>query len=684
MKKLKSLTLLTAVIALTACANNKSATFSSLYSSTPSAIESSLYSSSDESISSPSSINEPSSINIPSSIKESSNEPSSINESSSNPVVSSNPVPSSLPVSSLEPVSSSQIAPSSQPISSNPISSSQIVSSSESAPSSAPISSSVPQSSEPFIPNYGELYGGYYQNLVSWTNGEDLKNQLNAIIREGYQPLSYKKSNSQNYDTNIDADHSKDDFEYLDVLYSKEDTFKTETNKGWQREHAWCASLMCGSGTGTAIEYRGRATDFHNLFAASAGGNQSRGNKNYGYANKKMYNFVDRTVDNGQDGYSYDGVTFEPADKDKGRLARAIFYMATMYKDEEYESYNKITMKGLTIVEDSVDYVQGNDCYFAIGHLSDLLAWNNNTPVDYLEMQHNISVYSNTNNVDGYAQGNRNPYVDFPGLVDYVYGDKMDQPGSLDDVIASASYLNSESNELSHYAIKEAKREYGLGEKISAQDYKIVAVNYNYSFSEASANLSHSLSNHIFVEEDGDIIEAKISTPVNDLDYQIVLNPMGLCNSGTLVINTTGINKTTPNIDQSVSYGEIPFYFNFETTYSDVANSGMTINNISTGGITVGSNPRSLTKLTIKTKESYTIDQAYIKANAGNTTSSYKLVIKVGDDILLSETAVPYNDKKFKLFGAKTTMPLTGQVSFIFTGSTSLMINSVAFNSIIV
>ena len=526
-----------------------------------------------------------------------------------------------------------------------------------------------------------QYYNGYYDTLVSWTNGEDLKNQLHTIIRKGYQPLSYTKSSKQNYDTNIDADHSKYDFEYLDVIYSKNHSFKTDTNKGWQREHAWCASLMCGSTTSNAVAFKGRATDFHNLFAANASGNQSRGNKNYGYANAISESYTTQfSSDNGKDGYTYDETIFEPGDIDKGRLARAIFYMATMYKDAEQDTSNNINMKGLTIVEDPVTYVAGNDCKFAIGNLSELLEWNNSVEVDYLEMQHNISVYKNTNNPDGVAQGNRNPYVDYPGLVDYVYGSKKDQPGTLKDVVASASYLECEYKGISHYAIKEAKREYGLGETVSSDDYKVVQVYKNYSYSAAGA-VSHSLSGHPFSESDGDSIEAKITTPVNELKYQISLNPLAACNSGILDVTTTGINKKTPDVDQSVTYGNVGFTFNFSTTYDAVASSGMTINNISAGGITVGSNTRVLTKLTIASSASYTVDKIFIKAQAGNASSSYALTIKVGDTVAFTKTV---NDSTaWKDFGGALNEPLTGQISFIFTGSSSLKINSIAFNALI-
>ena len=526
-----------------------------------------------------------------------------------------------------------------------------------------------------------QYYNGYYDTLVSWTDGEDLKNQLHTIIRKGYQPLSYTKSSKQNYDTNIDADHSKYDFEYLDVIYSKNHSFKTDTNKGWQREHAWCASLMCGSTTSNAVAFKGRATDFHNLFAANASGNQSRGNKNYGYANAISESYTTQfSSDNGKDGYTYDETIFEPGDIDKGRLARAIFYMATMYKDAEQDTSNNINMKGLTIVKDPVTYVAGNDCKFAIGNLSELLEWNKNVQVDYLEMQHNISVYTNTNNPDGVAQGNRNPYVDYPGLVDYVYGSKKDQPGTLKDVVASASYLECEYKGISHYAIKEAKREYGLGETVSSDDYKIVQVYKNYSYSAAGA-VSHSLSGHPFSESDGDSIEAKITTPVNELKYQISLNPLGACSSGILPVTTTGINKKTPDVDQSVTYGNVGFTFNFSTTYDAVASSGMTINNISAGGITVGSSTRVLTKLTIASSASYTVDKIFIKAQAGNASSSYTLTIKVGDTVAFTNTV---NDSTaWKDFGGALNEPLTGQISFIFAGSSSLKINSIAFNALI-
>ena len=569
-------------------------------------------------------------------------------------------------------------------------SSSSIVSSSIEQPSSSSIlpssSSEVPSSSSSSSSSSQSQaishYNGYYDALVSWTDGEDLKSQLHAIIRNGYKPLTYT---TPNYETNINADHSKYDFEYLDVVYSGDPVFRNQTNRGWQREHAFCASLMTGSLTADAVKHKGRATDFHNLFASNASANSSRGNKNYGVADVTSLTYTNRTTNNGNDGYSFDPVNFEPGNIDKGRLSRAIFYMATMYSEDENDTINGITMKGLRIVENPVSYVAGENGAFAIGNLSTLLNWNNTYQVDYLEMQHNSSVFQDVFTADGYAQGNRNPYVDYPELVDYVYGSKKGQAGFLASLTASESLLKSNEHVVDHYALKEAKREYTYGETVSSNDYRIVKVYKDYTYKVIDNGFTHSLINHTFVESDGDNKTATIQVGDDTFTYQIDLNPMANCSTGPIVIKPDGINKSQKGIDQNVTYNNYQFLLNFETSYTGE----MTINNIwSNGsgsevlGTTFGSKTRVLSKLTIKTKDSFTIDAAYAKAFVGNNESSYRLTIKVGDTVLLSEKSFNQTDVG-KVMGNSVSEPLTGQVTFIFTGSSSLKINSIAFNAII-
>lgn len=318
---------------------------------------------------------------------------------------------------------------------------------------------------------YESTYNNYYGNLT-WTDGEDLKTKLHDIISTNKRKLTYTNSN---WDSNKDADSLIDDPSKVNVLYSNKPVDKNATQTGWQREHCFAASLMTGIGTGDATKTLGRATDFHNLYASYASGNQSRGNKNFGYANKDSLRYV---VPDNDGSYCYDLTWFEPSDSDKGKLARSIFYMGVMYNEEEQFTYDGVTYNALPIeiIEDNVDY---NDVKFmdltgslaqekkllekyleivkeeyptitsevilnkiayryykdtnspcAIGNLSELMMWNSFS-VDNQEMQHNNSVYSYNSPSGGAIQANRNPFVDYPQLVEYVYGSLKDQPGDI-------------------------------------------------------------------------------------------------------------------------------------------------------------------------------------------------------------------------------------------------------------
>ena len=532
--------------------------------------------------------------------------------------------------------------------------------------SSSSSASNSSSSSEPIPPGPIDDYGyGYYNDYygqLQWENGEDLKQKLHDIIRNGYNALTYT---APNWESNIYADASMYDFEYVDVLYNGQNIKNSLTNTKWQREHVFAASLMTGELTADAVKKTGRATDFHNLFAGDTSGNTSRGNKNFGIADKTSATYTDRTTDNGKDGYSFDPKNFEPGDIDKGRVARAIFYMGTMYKDDE------AGYKGLTVVEEYVSYSSGSPCQFAIGNLSTLLSWSTAYSVDFMEMQHNESVYTHVYSKDGKAQGNRNPFVDYPTLVDYVYGNKKDQAGDLKFQKPACYDLNSDTSEFSHYAIESAKREFSYGETLTVDDFSLVKVNKNYTTSSATSGYTHSLLNHEFSAGDGTSITATITFENQVITYVIDVDPMSSCSYSYSNMKNTGINKSQPNVDQNVTYGTMAFTINF------AASGTITCTNTTSGGFKMGSGTVPVTKVTLTTVNSYTVDKAFINCYAANASSSYSLVIKIGETIVYdatvknSSSGITYGDS----FGTQT-----GKVSYIFTGSNALNLCSVAFN----
>lgn len=102
----------------------------------------------------------------------------------------------------------------------------------------------------------------------------------------------------------------------------------------------------------------------------------------------------------------YSGTVFEPADEYKGDFARTYFYMATAYEDR--------------ISSWSSPMLAGNKYpAYADWALTMLLRWAEEDPVSDKEIARNNAVYS--------WQNNRNPYIDFPGLEQYVWGTKTEE-----------------------------------------------------------------------------------------------------------------------------------------------------------------------------------------------------------------------------------------------------------------
>ena len=129
---------------------------------------------------------------------------------------------------------------------------------------------------------------------------------------------------------------------------------------------------------------------------------------------------------------------FEPNDEYKGDLARIYFYMATCYQPNYFswvpvrnESKAKTGEAALLSINHCGTWVsdmfntaendEGLDAYqpFAPWALDMLMKWSKNDPVSEKEKARNEAIWQ--------FQGNRNPFVDYPGLEEYFWGDKKDE-----------------------------------------------------------------------------------------------------------------------------------------------------------------------------------------------------------------------------------------------------------------
>ncbi len=101
------------------------------------------------------------------------------------------------------------------------------------------------------------------------------------------------------------------------------------------------------------------------------------------------------------------GTVFEPNDEYKGDFARMYFFMATRYEDKVGSWTGGV--------------FSGSYPHLKEGSLNLFLKWHEQDPVSEKEIARNEAIHKMT------AQKNRNPYIDYPYLVDYIFGDKTDE-----------------------------------------------------------------------------------------------------------------------------------------------------------------------------------------------------------------------------------------------------------------
>lgn len=146
--------------------------------------------------------------------------------------------------------------------------------------------------------------------------------------------------------------------------------------------------------------------DLFNLMPCEVNINSSKSNYAMGRVTNAKVNNGCTKVGTGTTNAGTTKSLWEPADRWKGDFARDYFYMVTAYSDLTWSG------EGLTMLENNHWPTMQKWAYTL------LLQWAKDDPVDEIEIKRNDAVYS--------IQGNRNPFVDYPGLGEYIWGDSID------------------------------------------------------------------------------------------------------------------------------------------------------------------------------------------------------------------------------------------------------------------
>ena len=203
------------------------------------------------------------------------------------------------------------------------------------------------------------------------------------------------------------------------------------SSKSFDNEHVWSQSHGFYSGSGNPLE--GAGTDLHHLIAGTQYGNRTlHNNYSYGFVKQNDSDWA-ATISNHSKPYEeknkrgeplfahsqdQENKVFEPQDCDKGDIARAMLYMAACYNNLDGSTPTP-ALPALNIMNyvigDTTGYSSDDITKGYYGVLQDLLAWHAMDPVDEYEIHRNNLIYNN-------YQHNRNPFIDYPQWVDYIWG----------------------------------------------------------------------------------------------------------------------------------------------------------------------------------------------------------------------------------------------------------------------
>ncbi len=278
----------------------------------------------------------------------------------------------------------------------------------------------------------GPNHTGTYYQAADGQCGEALKTAFFQIINGEYQGVQFQQIDYTNNKTGNDVWHAFYTTDVLDDGVTIRDRYSCITafvvgedqqgNNGtnnqeggtsekhvYSREHSMPKSWFGG---GTSV---GPSTDMFHLYPVDSYMNSVRNNHPFGENNGEKFTSAGGYSKLGVCTYEgYSGTCFEPNDEWKGDFARTYFYMVTCYEESlpSWYTENADSYEGAKATFDGNTYPG-----LSTWQLSMLLKWSRQDPVDSIEIRRNEAVCV--------IQHNRNPFIDYPGLEEFIWGDSI-------------------------------------------------------------------------------------------------------------------------------------------------------------------------------------------------------------------------------------------------------------------
>ena len=263
----------------------------------------------------------------------------------------------------------------------------------------------------PALPMLAQIPEGYYSSLKG-KKGAELKTAIHNIIKNA-KVLEYGSGDQSTWWGFYVTDVTDDG--YCIDRYSPRNSWQKYGRRGssisgMNIEHSFAQSWW-GKGDCNLKK------DLFNIMPCEQRINSSKGNRGMGVVTKVTNTNGATKVGSGANGLSL----WEPADEWKGDFARGYMYIVTAYEDYA----NKWTSEGKNSLYNNT-YPTLKEWAYKL-----YIQWAKADKPDALEIKRNNDVAK--------IQKNRNPYVDFPNLMEYVWGDSTNIAFNPETTVKSSS-----------------------------------------------------------------------------------------------------------------------------------------------------------------------------------------------------------------------------------------------------
>ena len=275
----------------------------------------------------------------------------------------------------------------------------------------------------------------YYPNSLEGKNGAELKTELHNLLKN-HTRLPY---GSRDYNqiactwTVFKKSDVRPNGKVWDMYSNNSYNFSNGAGatKGMNIEHSvpksWWGDAYDETATPlTRFKYDG-SYDLHHLTPSDAAANTAKSNYPLGEVDSPLFDNGVTKVGTGQANGRATNL-FEPADEYKGDFARMYLYFVTCYQDYSWKS-SALSMFAQNSYPTLNAYGQ-----------SLLLKWHRQDPVSQKEIDRNNAVYS--------FQGNRNPFIDYPNMGEYIWGDSTNYEFSFSGQSTSAPSISISNDKI--------------------------------------------------------------------------------------------------------------------------------------------------------------------------------------------------------------------------------------------